>query len=90
MVYGCDFHHKQARCHWVRDHNNGLTKDEGDQLLALLWHCVWATSAGSELDVDHYSKLAVKVLQDLSVWKEHKNVRHWINNNWLNSVKVCH
>ena len=66
-VYGCDFYREQAWCRWVQDHNNGLTKDEGDQLLALLRHCAWATSVVSELELDHYFKLAVKALQDSSV-----------------------
>ena len=73
--YGCDFHHEQTWCRWIQDHNNRLTKDEGDQLLALLKHCAWATSAVSELELDQYCKLAVKALQDSSVWKEHENVR---------------
>ena len=60
------------------------------EITALERHCAWANSAVSELELDHYFKLAIKALQDSSVWREHENVRHWINNYWLSSPKVCH
>ena len=64
-VYLCDFHREQAWTRWVRDHKNGLNKQQQEQLLALLRACAWAPSAvdTSTLDVDAYYQQAVADLK---------------------------
>ena len=64
-VYLCDFHREQAWTRWVRDHKNGLNKQQQEQLLALLRACAWAPSAvdTSTLDVDAYYQQAAADLK---------------------------
>ena len=84
-VYLCDFHREQAWTRWVRDHKNGLNKQQQEQLLAHLRACAWAPSAvdTSTLGVDAYYQQAVADLQRSPEWQLNRNVQSWLNSTWL-------
>ena len=93
-VYLCDFNRDHKWTRWVRDHKNGLNKQQ-EQLLALLKACAWAPSAvdTSTLDVDAYYQQAVADLKRSSEWQLNHSVQSWLNSSWLCipqvAMKLC-
>jgi len=85
-VFLCDFHREQAWTRWVTTSHNGLSKEEADELLALLRKCAWAPSS-KDNPTDKYSK-AVDNLKESGVFKKHIKVRSWLESNWLNIPEV--
>ena len=88
--YICDFHREQSWERWVKNHNHGLTKSEGEELLGLLRECAHAPAPRPQenLPIDYYYNMALKKLTSSSVWTKHKQVRSWLNNYWLNISEV--
>lgn len=80
MVYICDFHREQAWVRWVRNHKNGLTREQGENLLRLLRDCAWAEGGDSSQDAQY--QLAVQQLKASSEWKL-ESVQGWLNSTWL-------
>ena len=60
-----DFHQEQAWERWVQDHKHGLTKDEGEELLRLLWACAGAESSDPSIGcpADHTFQEKMKELK---------------------------
>lgn len=86
-VYLCDFHREQSWDRWVRDRKHGLSLSEGEELLTFLRACAWAPPIDSNNGIDSY-ELAVKDLQQSAVWKNHLQVRDWLNTKWLTIPQV--
>ena len=80
-VFLCDYHREQAWIRWVNTSVNGLSKAE--DLLSLLRKCAWTPSTTSkDCPTDGYIK-AVENLKASSIYKNHCNVRSWLESNWL-------
>jgi len=86
IVYLCDFHREQSWDRWIKDRKHGLNQSEGEELLTFLRACAWAPPSSGD-GVDSY-ELAVKNLQQSSVWTNHLQVREWLNTKWLNIPQV--
>ena len=87
-VFLCDFHREQAWTRWMNTSHNGLSKMEADDLLTLLRKCAWAPlSSNKDSQTDGYVK-AVIDLRASCIYKEHCNVRSWLESNWLNIPEV--
>ena len=87
-VFLCDFHREQAWTRWVNTSVNGLSKAEAEDLLSLLRKCAWTpSSTNKDCPIDGYVK-AVKDLKESSIYKNHSNVRSWLESNWLNIPEV--
>lgn len=84
-VYICDFHREQAWTRWTKDHKNGLSKQEQEDLLASLRTCAWAPSAETStgLPQDSYYQQALDTLKKSPVWQNNPNVQRWLNTAWL-------
>ncbi len=89
MVYICDFHREQAWVRWVRNHKNGLTREQGENLLQLLRECAWA-EGGDTGNRDALYQLAVQRLKASMEWKL-ESVQGWLNTTWLciPRVQLC-
>ena len=89
--YACDFHREQAWEQWVQDHKHGLTKDEGEELLQLLWACAGAESSDPSIGYpdDHSFQEKVKELKASPMW-ENNNVKQWLSTKWLCCAKVTY
>ena len=87
-VFLCDFHREQAWTRWVNTTHNGLRKVEAEDLLTLLRKCAWAPSlSDKDSKTDGYVK-AVNDLKASCIYKEHSNVRSWLESNWLTIPEV--
>ena len=84
-VYICDFHREQAWTRWTRDHKNGLSKHEQEQLLANLHACAWASSTEptSGLPHDSHYQQAVTSLKQSPEWQNSPSVQQWLGTTWL-------
>ena len=87
-MFLCDFHREQAWTRWVNTSVNGLSKAEAEDLFTLLRKCAWApSSTNKDCPKDEYVK-AVEDLKTSCVYKDHCNVRSWLESNWLNIPEV--
>ena len=89
-LYLCDFHREQAWERWIRDHKHGLTREEGECLLAMLRECAHAPlpAPSEKIPFDYYFQKALSQLKKSDVWSSHPSVQHWISTYWLGISQV--
>jgi len=88
-IYLCDFLREQCWTRWVQDRKHGLTSHEGDLLLALLRKMVFAKACDEEgKPVNTYFMEAEEQLRKSEVWKNHQNIRSWLESKWLSIPEV--